>query len=492
MLRSFFAGVSGLRNHQQSMDVIGNNLSNVNTVGFKASRVTFEDTLSQTVQGARSAGEVLGGRNPIQVGLGMTVASVDRDMNQGALQTTGNSLDLAIEGQGFFIVGQGQNFFYSRGGALAVDDGFNLVTNTGDRVFGWVDTDNNGAVDTTRDELGFINLDRRGDDGITNVLASATPPVSGPNQGDATLDSVVTFPTTISDDWTATCIDAATGTFEVIGARNGSRGTIRVGETYSNNEVGTFVINGGTPGQAVLSLDTNGDGDTLEFQAVEFGAGGNEISVEVINRGANQSLGVTVQANNIVVSLGTDFLGRATSTEADLVAALQAHPQASLLVSTSLTGTGANAANVVDERFLLAGSGPNQGDYFSFTTTSPGGASLETLTVAKDGTIIGIFENGTTEEIGRVALANVPNPAGLLAVGGGKYAESPSSGSGFPPLVAGTGGTGSIASGFLEMSNVDLTREFTDMIVTQRGFQANSRIITTSDEMLQDLLALKR
>ena len=103
-----------------------------------------------------------------------------------------------------------------------------------------------------------------------------------------------------------------------------------------------------------------------------------------------------------------------------------------------------------------------------------------------------MFENGTSEELARVALAKVPNPQGLLAVGQGKYVESPVSGSGFPPVVAGTQGTGGIATGFLEMSNVDLTREFTNMIVNQRGFQANSRIITTSDEMLQELLSLKR
>ena len=142
--------------------------------------------------------------------------------------------------------------------------------------------------------------------------------------------------------------------------------------------------------------------------------------------------------------------------------------------------------------FFANGAGANQGDYFTFTTTAPGGAILESLSVNREGGVIGVFENGTTEELARVALAKPPNPQGLLAVGQGKFVESPVSGSGFPPVVAGTGGTGGIASGFLEMSNVDLTREFTDMIVNQRGFQANSRIITTSDEMLQDLLALKR
>ncbi|GAB4246440.1 flagellar hook protein FlgE [Deferrisoma sp.] len=492
MLRSFYSGIAGLRNHQQAMDVIGNNIANVNTPGFKGSRTTFMDTLNQTLQGAREASTALGGRNPIQIGLGMTVAAVDKNMTQGALQSTGNNLDLAIEGQGFFIVGQEDNYFYTRAGAFQVDDEFNLVTNTGDRVFGWIDSDQNGVVDPDRDVLGFINLDRRGDGQITNVLASATPAVNGPNLGDASIGPVTTFPTTVTDEWRIECTDATTGEFTVTGARSGVQGTVRVGETFTDPDLGTFVVNGGTPAQAALTLDTNGDGDAIVLTAVDYGAGGNDIHVELVNEGANRSLGVSVSGTKITVSLGTDNLGRVTSTEADVAAAIAAHPQASALVTATVSGTGAGVAESTLDRFLQGGSGPNQGDYFTLTTTAPGGAALENLTVSRDGAIIGIFENGTTEEIARVALGLVPNPQGLLAMGGGLFAESPTSGSGFPPVVPGLDGAGTVASGFLEMSNVDLTREFTDMIVTQRGFQANSRIITTSDEMLQDLLALKR
>lgn len=497
MLRSFYSGISGLRNHQQAMDVLGNNISNVNTPGYKGSRVTFMDTLSQTLQGARAANDAVGGRNPLQIGLGMTLAAVDKNMGQGALQSTGNGLDLAIEGQGFFVVGQGANFFYSRAGSFSVDDNFNLVTNTGDRVYGWVDTDQNGVVDPARDVLSFINLDRRGDGRITNVLATATPAVAGPNQGDSSLGRVAPFTTTVSDEWRVECTNAATGEFTVIGTRSGVQGTILVGQTFTDPDVGTFVVNGGMPALANLQLDTNGDGDFLQITALDFGAGGNDIHVELVNRGVNQSLGVTVQGTKISVGLATDALGRVISTEAEVAAMLGLHPQASLLVSAGIgsttgPGTGAGVAAASLDRFLQGGAGANQGDYFTFSTTAPGGAALETVTVSRDGAIIGIFENGTTEEIARVALAMVPNPQGLLSIGGGKFAESPTSGSGFPVLVAGTGGSGSVASGFLEMSNVDLTQEFTSMITTQRGFQANSRIITTSDEMLQDLLALKR
>jgi len=291
------------------------------------------------------------------------------------------------------------------------------------------------------------------------------------------------------------CVDAQTGEFTVTGTRSGVQGSTFVGQSFSDPDVGTFVINGGFPSsQSALSVGTSADTDTIDFLAAEFGAGGNDLHIEFVNRGVNQTLGISVQGTKITVGLGTDALGRVTSTKAAVAAAVTGHPQAGTLVTATVSGPGAGGGLVEPmlDRFLQGGAGPNAGDYFTFSTTAPGGAALESLTVSRDGAIIGIFENGTTEEIARVAVAMVPNAQGLLAMGGGKFAESPTSGSGFPVQVAGSGGTGSVASGFLEMSNVDLTQEFTNMITTQRGFQANSRIITTSDEMLQDLLTLKR
>lgn len=615
MLRSFYAGISGLRNHQQAMDVIGNNISNVNTPGFKSSRVTFMDTLSQTLQGVREASTVLGGRNPVQIGSGMTVAAIDRNMGQGSAQSTGRNMDLAIEGKGFFIVGNSSNYYYSRSGATSMDNSFNLVTDTGDQIYGWIDSDQNGQIDTARDNQGWINLDRRGDGRITNVVASATPMVSGPNQGDATLGQMITIPTTVTDNWRveairnpsvvalevsnpaaatydptsalydarfdstrtpATLYSAATlaaaqdainvsvvgstgydaaspsynaafdssnaaydvaaltaaqnaltvsvagGTgydpkstsydgrfdatnlvaydaaalaaaqasalteppllFQVTGAKSGVLGTVRVGETFENAGLGSFVVNGGASQRATLGVQG------ITVTANDFGAGGNDYSVEFVNKGVNQSLGVTVQGTKIIVNLGTNGLGQVTSTTAQVAAKINE------LAGSVVTASGGDATTAASltQRYLQNGSGPDEGDYFTFSTTAAGGATVEGISVAKDGTIIGVFDNGTTEELARIALGNVTNPEGLLSVGSGKFAESPTSGSGFPPVTAGTGGTGTIAAGFLEMSNVDLTREFTDMITTQRGFQANSKIITTSDEMLQDLLTLKR
>ncbi len=490
MMSALYAGVSGLTTQQSAMDVVGNNLANVNTVGFKASTVTFQEILSQTSQGGSAASTSEGGQNPIQIGLGTSLAAVSRNMEQGALQSTGNTLDLAIEGEGFFIVGNQENYFYTRSGSMNVDNAFNLVTGGGDLVYGWVDTDQNGVIDPALDQLDYINLDRRGDGEITNVLASTTPPLPGANTGDASLPAVSTLTSTISDQWTATCVDAATGTFEIIGERTGLLGMAVAGQTFTDDGLGSFLISAGAPAQAGLSIDPDGDGTTINLVALDYGAGGNDISIALIDNGVNQSLGVSVDGNQITVNLATDALGQVTSTEAEVVVALQSHAQASTLVS--VTGGSVGVAAETTTTYLSGGSGAAEGDTFTFTTTAPGGAALESIAVGADGTIIGIFENGTTEELARVAVASVPNPEGLLAVGGGMYAESPSSGSGFPPHVAGTDGVGSITAGYLEMSNVDLTQEFTNMIVLQRGFQASSRVITTCDEMLQELLALKR
>ncbi len=508
MLRSLYSGVSGLRNHQQSMDVIGNNIANVNTPGYKSSRVTFMDTLSQTLQGVQQARATMGGRNPMQIGSGMSVAAVDKNMGQGSIQSTGRTMDIAIEGKGFFIVGNNDDYLYTRVGAMSVDDNGNLVTNTGERVYGWVDTNQDGVIDASQDELQWINLDRRGDGQITNAVAYASPVISGANEGDASLGDVITETTTVTDRWSVVAVDNAGGSvlpggdpvvFTVTGERSGpvtNSGTgslyFEVGDTFENPSLGSFTVNGGVAAQASRTYDFGG-GTTLTVTSDEYGAGGNDINITFVTKGVNQSLSVAMVGNDITVNLATDAAGNVTSTVSDVAAELTAQADSLIDVATAGSpGTTTVPTSMLGTQYLANGAGPNVGDSFSFSTTAPGGASVENITFGRDGTVVGTFENGTTEEIARVALGAVPNPEGLFSLGGGKFAETPTSGSGLPPTVAGTDGTGTITAGYLEMSNVDLTREFTDLIVTQRGFQANSRVITTSDEMLQELMALKR
>jgi flagellar hook protein FlgE len=278
VLRSMYSGVSGLRNHQTRLDVIGNNIANVNTIGFKSSRVTFKDLFSQTLQAATSAYGDRGGSNPVQVGLGMTLASIDTNHSDGSIQYTGNGTDLAIEGSGFFIIRDGSTLMYTRAGNFDVDEeGYLVVPGSGLRVQG---------------------------------------------------------------------------------------------------------------------LDPNVDGRLVDIR----------------------------------ISTGETY---------DPVGSLQSY---------SIDGSG---------------------------------------------TIIGEFSNGLIQDLGQVALARFANPGGLMKVGNTAFMES--NNSGIRQIGrAGTAGFGSIASSSLEMSNVDLSLEFTEMIVTQRGLQANSRIITTSDEVLQEVVNLKR
>lgn len=617
MLRSFYSGISGLRNHQQAMDVVGNNLANVNTTGYKGSRTTFTDTLSQTVQGAQSGSSTSGGKNAMQVGLGMTVASIDRNMTQGALQSTGRNLDMAVEGEGWFVVGDTNpltledSYYYTRAGNFFVDDSYNLVTSGGDFVFGWTDSDQSGTVDPASDEMSFINLDRRNDGSITNALASSTPPLTGPNLGDAEIKRVDVTPSTISDQWRVECVNAAQGWFSVTGTRSGPIGTFPYDAPIDDSRMGSFNVNMGPPAQARMTtsfVDGDGTSEVISFNnqsgndyvvefvsgvtgtgvqvtangndisvtvesdidgnvistfddivaamtaqlpgvgvpvgpgelnvsasgntglvsnsmvnhivnvpntsvtdfdlgdvapqgvlgwtANDFGAGGNNMNMVFLNRGAQQrTTEVVVDGSTISVYLAADSSGNVVATANDVYNAFMASTEATSMVTMDDPAAGGYGSMIVEpfnQLFFNGGSGANDGDYFTFNTTAPGGAELVSLSVNSEGGLIGVFENGSTEELARVSLAKIPNPQGMISVGQGKFAETPVSGSGFPPVVPGSGGTGGIASGFLEMSNVDLTREFTDMIVNQRGFQANSRIITTSDELLQELMSIKR
>lgn len=263
MLRSMYSGISGMRGFQTKLDVIGNNIANVNTAGFKKGRMTFQDMMSQTSQGAQAAEGQRGGVNPIQVGLGSQIGSIDNIHTQGFLQSTGRGLDLAIEGDGFFVVEGGEGLKYTRTGNFYLDDAGDIV-------------DENG-----------------------NYLQSTT----------------------------------------------------------------------------------------------------------------------------------------------------------------------SNQMNIPE--------------------------NAQSFSIAENGTVNYVDENGTTQDAGRVRLVNFANPEGLEKVGGNLYHASANSGA---PVEGepGVGGLGSLKPGTLEMSNVELAEEFTEMIVSQRGFQANTRIITTSDEILQELVNLKR
>lgn len=404
MMRSLFSGVSGLKNHQTQMDVIGNNIANVNTVAFKASRVTFEDILSQTLEGARSpvAGGT-GGVNPTQIGLGMTISSVDTIFTAGSLQTTDNPTDLAIQGDGFFVVSDGNRTYYTRDGSFSMSADGALVTSGGYRVQGWL-ADSDGKIDTTQ---ALQNV-------VIPVGTQMKPKATENIFFEGNLDANFADATT----WTTN-----TQVYDSLG--------------NAHNLVVVFTKNGENTWNWEATLDGTQSGGT---GTLTFGTDG------LVSTGGTGSLAFTIP--------------------------------------------GANALNITVDFSRMTQFGGTPTAYVNLQDGYEAG-SLETVSVDSSGIITGIFTNGQSKALGQVALATFPNPAGLTKMGGNLYQISNNSGA--PNIgAANSGGRGSIAVGALEMSNVDLAQEFTNMIITQRGFQANSRVITTSDEMLQDLINIKR
>lgn len=289
MLRSLFAGISGLRVNQTMLDVTGNNIANANTIGYKGASTVFQDTLSQMMTGGTASNAERGGTNPIQVGLGVQMATTATNFGQGSAQMTGRSTDLMIQGDGFFVVQKGNEQMYTRAGAFTFDETGTLVTNTGSRVQGYAI-----AADGTPDVAGGlidITLDPA-------LLPALTPPVVAPTE-------------------------------------------------------------------------------------------------------------------------------------------------------------------------------------------------LTSYTFGSDGTLRGVFSDGIQRDMARLASADFANVMGLEKIGESAYRASANSGQ--PQLgVPGEGGRGTMIQGALEMSNVDLAAEFTNLILAQRGFQASSRVITTSDQVLEDLVNIKR
>ena len=425
MMRSMFSGVSGLKVHQTRMDVIGNNIANVNTMGYKSQRVTFSDVFSQTISGATAANDDTGrgGMNAMQVGLGVSVSSIDMLMTQGAAQRTDNPFDLMVNGDGFVVVGDSTGRYYTRAGALRLDDVGNLVIPNGMKVQGWL-ADESGTI--TSQEVQDINLyDPKYQS--TNPTATTKAQISGNLQSTGEKASVsVSFYDSLGNYYTIPF------SFE---------------KTANGNE---------------WTLSPTPDADDKKYYMTD--ASGNK---EEITLGNTNSVTIKFDANGkldansdskfalaITASTGSKFGDENGNIEVDLSSITQ-YATKSTVAGKQMNGNSAG--------------------------------TLSGYSVGNDGIITATYTNGDIRSIAQVVLANFDNPAGLEKVGDNLYAATSNSGE-----FDGIGDAGTFNTGVLEMSNVDLSAEFTDMIVTQRGFQANSRIITVSDEMLQELTNLKR
>ena len=428
MLRSLYSGISGLHAHQQMMDVTGNNIANVNTVGYKASVVQFQDTLSQMIGAAGAPQNGQGGTNPAQVGLGVRNAGIMSNWSQGSQETTGRAGDMMIQGDGFFIARSGNEDLYTRAGSFSFDANGKLVTATGEAVQGW--TANNGVVNAAGKPGDIImplgaTITPKATSAITlkgNLSSDDVPdPLNPTNSG---TNYVTTIPIKV--------YDAQGSTHSVLATFH---------RTANDNSANTSTW-------------------TVDFTRDDPANPGTPITV-----GTQQTL-------NFQNGKSTDGSGNPV---------------------TKLTGIGTapDGPYDVDVTDITSFSGLSDARVFDTDGQTAGALTSLSYTVSDTGQIIGVYSNGLKQELGQIAMATFKNVNGLEKTGDSMYRSTVNSGYAQVGQPGGAG-MGQVISGALEMSNVDLAQEFTNLVIAQRGFQANSRVITTSDEILQELVSMKR
>ncbi len=554
LLTSLFAGVSGLRNHQAMMDVIGNNISNVNTIGFKGSRVTFSDTFNQFIKAGTNPTDTTGGTNSFQIGLGMKVNSIDRNWNQGTFERTGITTDLALQGQGMFVLQSNGQKFFSRAGAFQFDAGGKLVSPQNGAVVqgkvastdGVIPPGNNlqdividtnmklPAVATTLIKWGG-NLKSNSDLTRTvQVIQRGNINSAALNVGDSTTQYPITVYNEYGDAYTfkVSYKKTAADTYDLNYTLEDSTGTALTsggitGLVFADNGTGTWEMNAASKakfdGVANRINVTNSNIDfTFDPTIITQNSSTTTLSASADN---NKIPNVVSGSVTVYDSLGTAHQVTLKFTKiADNVWTWTASVPGTSTIngqSASATGTiefnpdgtldpakispnnpqltfvpnGGAATSIIDLDFGTGFGGVTQTSSSSVISAlsqngSPS-ASLSNLNIDQYGKIVGIFSNGSSKNLAQIMVATFNNLNGLISVGDNMYSAYANSGE---PRIGSLGeesGT-TVQSGALEQSNVDLSEEFTRMIVSQRGFQANARVITTADSLLQEITNLIR
>lgn len=477
MLRSMYSGISGMKVNQTKLDVTGNNIANVGTTAFKSSRVRFQDMLSQNVSEALGPGRNTGGVNPRQVGLGVQVAGIDTMVTKGMMQPTSRNLDAAIDGTGYFLVARGAvpesnaegisideashtmsggnlEVSFTRDGAFTLDDYGNLLTSDGYRVMGYALKEKSGTnADTLSidyDANGYVNfVDSNSEDGLKST--GSLVPLKIP-------DSVHINPDDISSP------------IEMKYVGSGDKKIFDTDTTQDGME--------GYP-----KINTNG-----AFK------GKKDIKIEIkyayTDKDTTQPKGwmVFLNGKNTYIEAGDDLDGSSMSS---VLTTDEQNELKDLLNGSIITTTAPDDQNIQtgDE------------DKYSWSTMiqAEGDKKIRSFSMEKDGVIKAVLDDGSVGALGQIAMASFKNPAGLKKLG--KNMLQNTANSGVPIVRSGIGtdtaydngeGYGDCMQGMLEMSNVDLAEQFTDMIVTTRAFQAAGKMISTGDEILQDIINLKR
>lgn len=436
--RSLSTGASSLRAHQQRFDVISNNIANVNTTGYKSNHVNFAEQFNQIYKYGSSPneneGKGMGGVNPLMMGLGVKIGSITQNMAQGTIETTNRPLDLALQGNGFFIYNMNGKQLFSRAGAISRDKNGNLVdSSSGAFLMGY---------NLQLDADGKMVKDSNGD----NVL-------------NRTLKNINISPNIISAPRQTEVVKVA-GNLNSASTENTERQT---SITIFDNQGGAHVITltftkTANPNEFTMSAKLDGIDITLPSDTLTFNTDGT----------ISSPLDFTLNAADLNTALGTDVFDATTPKNVKIVLA-----ETGNLLAGLTQFAGPNTATVTEQDGYQAGD-------------------LNELFVDTTGKIWGSFTNGQSEILAQVAVAKFTNPQGLIRNGNNFMEVSPNSG--LPNI--GTAGeifpSTLVVGGALEQSNVDLTEQFTEMIITQRAFEAASRTITISDQMLAETNMLKR
>ncbi len=577
MMRSLFSGVSGLKSHQTRMDVIGNNIANVNTIGFKSSRVTFADTLYQAQAGASAPTSTVGGTNPKQIGLGVGVASIDLLFGDASPQATGKNTDLALSGNGLFVVSRdaaGKDKYYTRAGAFSFDANYNyVVPGSGYHVVGW-NADENGNIDTKstpegiriKDAMrsmgakatktvtykGNMNssvpmitkiVDEKGTEvpaGQTAIVGSEKDfvPVATGRKYTTKLETDPTFdktkdvynadatmagkeapdlyelPSGVDVGATSLTLTLSDGTTRTITAKSSYR--YKVGESLPITTISTVYDSLGNEHKVPLLFTKAPSGSAplgIDKWRVSLSPGKYQYNVKEEDP---KNPGTWKMVTKEFLDPYDPTSGTSSTDSQTTIAEVDGTTKVAMKSQTLefdqngkyVRGSGAPKLNLTNGAGSLSSSTGKASadmtvnvDLTSLTQYSgsdtikadyDGNAAgtLKEINTDQSGILTGTYTNGEKRSLAQVAVAQFDNAPGLTKSGANLYAESNNSGTANIKTVSALGLT--LTPSALEMSNVDIANEFADMVVTQRGFQSNSKIITVGDEMLETVINMKR
>ena len=555
MANSLLTGISGLRGHQKMLEVVGNNLANLNTTAYKTSRTLFSDLMYEVQRGTSSSSSgLLGSVNSVQIGTGSRLSQVDLNFAQGNLESTGNDMDLAMDGGGFFVASSGERTYFTRAGAFSLDEsGYLSDPSTGylvrrfgptgepngdlpafqtpgdDRVYVPKGVSIPGQVSTQMEVKGNLSSTSTGpvaQEVMTstplkagNVAATLTTPLSDLDSntvnyidGDTILISGRRADGSNPTDTTFTLTSTST-VGDLVAALN----TSFAGSTVTLDGLGNIVGTANSTGPSFLSMSfsdgpTNTGRSDFENHGMILTRRGKDAdtvfqSVEVFDEsGAGHTIGLTMtkQADQTWTLVASVSPTEGTILDS-LVEGISFQPDGSF---AQVTGSGVGDSNITVQ---FRGQPASQTINLHFGTpaqfdglTALGQASRLQLTpdgfppgelaevqIDTDGKVFGLASNGLKIPLAQLAIASFRNPDGLVAIGNNYYTSSLASGN--PDIgTALSGSRGALRAGQLEGSNVDLALEFTRLIIAQRGFSANARTITVTDEILQELTSIIR